>query len=85
MVLKKRFSQAWKLIVLVNYGYNDLAIQLADKMMLAVTTQLSKNHNYWESYSPDNDVLNCPSNYIWDAIMAKLLIRLEEIKKVQRK
>lgn len=66
---------------LVNYGYNDLAIQLADKMMLAVTTQLSKNHNYWESFSPDNDVLNCPSNYIWDAIIAKLLIRVDEIKK----
>jgi hypothetical protein len=59
---------------LVNYGYNDLAIQLADKMMLAVTMQLSKNHNFWESYSPDNTVLDCPPNYIWDAIMAKVLI-----------
>jgi hypothetical protein len=59
---------------LVNYGYNDLAIQLADKMILAVTEQLSKNHNYWESYSPDNTVLDCPPNYIWDAIMAKVLI-----------
>ena len=65
---------------LVNYGYNDLARQLAGKMMLAVTTQLKKNHNYWESFSPDNDVLNCPSNYIWDSIMAKLLIRLQELK-----
>jgi hypothetical protein len=59
---------------LINYGYNELAIELADKMLLAVETQLSKNHNYWESYSPDNEVLNCPSNYIWDAIIARLLI-----------
>ena len=59
---------------LVNYGYNDLALQLADKMLLAAGTQLSKNHNYWESYSPDNDVLNCPPNYIWDAIIARVLI-----------
>lgn len=59
---------------LVNYGYDSLAIQLADKMLLAVQTQLSKNHNYWESYSPDNEVLNCPPNYIWDAIIARLLI-----------
>ena len=59
---------------LVNYGYNDLAVQLADKMTHAVTEQLSKNHNYWESYSPDNNVLDCPPNYIWDAIMAKVLI-----------
>ena len=56
------------------YGYNDLAHQLSDKMVSCVTLQLSKNHNYWESYSPDNETLNCPPNYIWDAIIAKLLI-----------
>ncbi|MCB2220842.1 MAG: hypothetical protein KQI35_10650 [Bacteroidetes bacterium] len=59
---------------LKKYGFNKEASELADKMILAVTTQLSKNHNYWESYSPDNTVLDCPPNYIWDAIMAKLLI-----------
>jgi hypothetical protein len=63
---------------LKNYGYHLEAKELAAKMMLAVTIQLSKNHNFWESYSPDNTVLNCPSNYIWDAIMAKVLI--EEYK-----
>ncbi len=61
------------------YGYDDLAHQLADKMINCVATQLSKNHNFWESYSPDNEVLNCPSNYIWDAIIARLLI--DEYKK----
>jgi hypothetical protein len=59
---------------LCNYGFDEVASELAGKMMLAVETQLRKNHNFWESYSPDNDVLNSPSNYIWDAIMAKLLI-----------
>lgn len=59
---------------LKKYGYNKIANELADKMMLAVTTQLKKNHNFWESYSPDNEVLNCPPNYIWDAIMARVLI-----------
>lgn len=62
------------------YGYHDLAMELAGKMMLTVTSQLSKNHNFWESYSPDNEVLNCPSNYIWDAIMAKLLIETNLLK-----
>jgi hypothetical protein len=57
-----------------SYGYDELAHQLAWKMVSAVTVQLSKNHNYWESYSADNEVLNCPPNYIWDAIIAKLLI-----------
>lgn len=61
------------------YGYNETASQLAKKMITAVTVQLSKNHNYWESYSPDNEVLNCPPNYIWDCIIAKLLI--EEYQK----
>jgi hypothetical protein len=59
---------------LKKYGYEEVAKQLAGKMMLCVTTQLSKNHNFWESFSPDNEVLNCPSNYIWDSIMAKLII-----------
>ncbi len=59
---------------LKKYGYDDVAEELAEKMMLAVTTQLSRNHNFWESYSPDNTVLDCPPNYIWDAIMARLLL-----------
>lgn len=59
---------------LLNYGYKTEAGQLAGKMMHAVTVQLSKNHNFWESYSPDNTTLNSPSNYIWDGIMARLLI-----------
>ena len=61
---------------LMRYGYHDLAMELGRKMIDAVTVQLSKNHNYWESYSPDNTILDCPPNYIWDAIMARLLIRM---------
>lgn len=56
------------------YDYQKEANAIADKMILAVTTQLKKNHNYWESYSSDNEVLNSPSNYIWDSIMARVLI-----------
>jgi glycogen debranching enzyme len=61
-----------------NYGYDGQAKELADKMMDAVTLQLSRHHNFWESYSPDNEVLNCPSNYIWDAIIARVLIDLDK-------
>ncbi|MFA4906805.1 MAG: trehalase family glycosidase [archaeon] len=57
-----------------NYGYEKDARQLADKMILAVSTQLEKNHRFWESYSPDYPMQESPSNYIWDSIMAKLLI-----------
>ena len=59
---------------LQNYGYKKEAKELANKMMLAVVTQLKKNHRFWESFSPDYPVQECPSNYIWDSIMAKLLI-----------
>jgi hypothetical protein len=59
---------------LMNYGYNDVAKQLSDKMMQSVITQLSKNHNFWESYSPDNDVLNSPPNMITGAIMGRLIM-----------
>jgi hypothetical protein len=59
---------------LYNYGYTDIANELSDKMLEVVKLQLSKNHNFLESYSPDNEVLNCPSNYIWDAIIARVLI-----------
>jgi len=67
----------WNYMVLEglkNYGFHELASEIADKMLLAVVTQLKKNHNFWESYSPDNEVLNCPPNYIWDAIIARVLI-----------
>jgi len=65
---------------LLNYGYNDLALKLGDKMMLAVTTQLESNHRFWESFSPDYPVQESPSNYIWDSIMAKLLIDMYKLK-----
>jgi hypothetical protein len=57
-----------------DYGFHDTAHDLAKRMLDAVGVQLRKNHNFWESYSPDNEVLNAPSNYIWDAIVARLLI-----------
>ena len=47
---------------------------VGQKMMDAVSMQLSINHRFWESYSPDYPVQESPSNYIWDAIMAKVLL-----------
>jgi hypothetical protein len=61
---------------LKNYGYDAIARQVGEKMMLAVTTQLEVNHHFWESYSADYPVQESPSNYIWDSITAKLLIDL---------
>ncbi len=65
---------------LVRYGYHDLARELGRKMLQAAGLQLRKNHNFWESYSPDNEVLNCPPNYIWDSILARLMIDMQALK-----
>ncbi|HDJ33241.1 MAG TPA: hypothetical protein ENF21_03975 [Bacteroidetes bacterium] len=64
---------------LKNYHQDELAHELAQKMISAAENQLRKNHNFWESFSPDHETLNSPSNYIWDAILAKLYI--EELTK----
>ncbi|HEY9164958.1 MAG TPA: trehalase family glycosidase [Candidatus Kryptonia bacterium] len=60
---------------LENYGYHKTARELADKLLLAVGTQLRNNHRYWESYSPDYPIQSSPSNYIWDSIMATIILR----------
>ncbi|MBN3034364.1 MAG: hypothetical protein JW861_02170 [Bacteroidales bacterium] len=65
---------------LLKYGYENLALRLGEKMVHAASAQLRINHNFWESYSPDNTVLDCPSNYIWDAILAKILIELNRLR-----
>jgi hypothetical protein len=57
-----------------NYGYAKEANELGARMLKGVALQLEKNHRFWESYSPDYTTLECPSNYIWDSILAKVLI-----------
>ena len=61
---------------LEHYGYTKIARDLSKKMLLAVVTQLKNNHHFWESYSPDFPIQDSPSNYIWDSIMAKVLIQV---------
>lgn len=65
---------------LLNYGYVDLARELKEKIVDMVGIQLSRNHNFWESFSPDNTVNNSPSNYIWDTILTRFYIDLEELE-----
>lgn len=69
----------WNYIVmrgLNNYGYDDLAREVGRRMFDAVSLQLSANHRFWESYSPDFPIQESPANYIWDSIMGKVLIDL---------
>jgi hypothetical protein len=69
----------WNYLVfsgLRRYGYEELARELGGRMVEAAATQLSRNHRFWESYSPDEVKLASPQSYIWDSILARVLIDL---------
>jgi hypothetical protein len=61
-------------------GFSREARELGGKMIDAAVTQLERNHRFWESYSPDHVVLESPMNYIWDSILARVVVDLEEMK-----
>jgi glycogen debranching enzyme len=61
---------------LLDYGYRSEAEEIVRRNMDAVTFQLKNNHHFWESYSPDYTQLGSPRNYLWDAIIARMLIDL---------
>ena len=61
---------------LLNYGYRKEAEELARRMMDGVIFQLKDNHRFWESFSPDNSQLASPKNYLWDCIIARMMIDL---------
>jgi hypothetical protein len=70
----------WNYLVfdgLRRYGYHREARELGERMIGAADTQLRRNHRFWESYSPDEETLGSPMNYIWDSILARVIVDLE--------
>lgn len=61
-------------------GFLREARELGTKMMDAAVTQLERNHRFWESYSPDHVVLESPKNYIWDSLLARVVVDLEAMR-----
>ncbi len=61
---------------LLDYGYRPEAEEIVKRNMDAVTFQLKRNHRFWESFSPDYTQLNSPKNYLWDSIIARMIIDL---------
>jgi len=71
----------WNYLVfdgLRRYGYKREARELGERMIEAAATQLRRNHRFWESYSPDGETLGSPQNYIWDSILARVIVDLQE-------
>ncbi|HEV8385510.1 MAG TPA: trehalase family glycosidase [Candidatus Acidoferrales bacterium] len=61
---------------LLNYGYHKEAEELVRRVMDGVIIQLKDNHRFWESFSPDNTQLASPKNYLWDCIIARMMMDL---------
>ncbi|MEN8250179.1 MAG: hypothetical protein ABFS32_14700, partial [Bacteroidota bacterium] len=73
----------WQYLIfrgLIDYGYEDLAIQLAEKVMDNVIYHLKKDHVFWEFYSADDYQAGWNKTYIWTGIVARFLIDMEELK-----
>ena len=71
----------WNYLVfdgLRRYGYRREARELGERMIEAAAAQLRRNHRFWESYSPDDEKLGSPMNYIWGSILARVILDLQE-------
>ncbi|MBU2444976.1 MAG: hypothetical protein KJ666_05310 [Bacteroidetes bacterium] len=69
----------WQYLIfrgLLDYGYEDEAKQLVDKVLDNITYQLKTNHWFWEFYSADDYQAGWNKTYIWTGILARFLIDL---------
>lgn len=70
----------WQYLIfrgLLDYGYEDLAIELAFKVLYNIEYNLKTNHWFWEFYSPDDEQAGWNKTYIWTGIAARFLIDLD--------
>jgi len=58
---------------LKDYGYNREAKQLVDKVTDVMVDRLSKDHNLWEFYSPDQSWGGHHKAYIWAGIINTMM------------
>lgn len=59
---------------LKQYGYDELAKELALKNAAVMVDQLKQNHNLWEFYSPDESWAGYHKTYIWAGIINRMLL-----------
>lgn len=72
----------WQYLIfrgLLDYGYEDEAKQLTDKVLDNITYQLKTNHWFWEFYSADDYQAGWNKTYIWTGILSRMLIDLNKI------
>jgi len=72
----------WQYLIfrgLIDYGYKDLAKQLAEKVMDNVINQLKVDHSFWEFYSADDYQAGWNKAYIWSGLISRFLIDLDSL------
>lgn len=65
---------------LKEYGYNDLAKELVERVCEVIIHYLKITHRFWEQYNPDELVEQASNpNYYWTGIIAEMMIEYEEL------
>jgi hypothetical protein len=59
---------------LLQYGYDELARELTNRVSRNMTEQLKKDHNLWEFYSPDHQWAGYHKTYIWAGMINRMLL-----------
>jgi hypothetical protein len=63
---------------LLRYGYGEEARELVERVASAMITQLRKDHNLWEFYSPDEPWAGYHKTYIWAGIIARMMMDVSD-------
>jgi hypothetical protein len=69
----------WQYLIfrgLLDYGYDELAKELARKVLESVSHHLAESHTFWELYSPDDLRAGFHQTYIWTGIVARMMLDL---------
>lgn len=65
---------------LVRYHFHREAKELADRVAATVAWQLRANHSFWEFYSADDRQAGWNRQYIWTALIARLLLERQQLR-----
>lgn len=71
----------WNCLVvsgLMRYGYTAEAREVSGKVVAAVATQLRRNHDFWECYSPDTEWAGHHRSCLWSGMVNRLLLDFAE-------
>lgn len=72
----------WQYLIfrgLLEHGYMREAADLAERVIANVSHHLKDSHTFWELYSPDAHDAGHHQTYIWTALVARMMLDLEDV------